>query len=266
MRLVGGVVLGAVALTACSASASVGGASLDQESVEAEIERDLTEFAGVAPEAIDCTGIADIEVDTNRYLHRRVGAFRWRRGAWWLHNLGSAIVLDVADLDRGSRVSVAPGSGIPLSFARSIVRFQAGSSTYELLVSQSAVTAPGEWSSTDDDDDDDDPTVTSSSVPLNREQRLLLAGLAQRRLRDPGAPLSSLATNREVAEHLGWTKTKFDRKLDNLCVKFATRGVPGLVGGQGSTAALRRERLIDHVLVVGLIGPDDLGDYEAAGQ
>ncbi len=63
MRLVGGVVLGAVALTACSASASVGGASLDQESVEAEIERDLTEFAGVAPEAIDCTGIADIEVD-----------------------------------------------------------------------------------------------------------------------------------------------------------------------------------------------------------
>ncbi|MEM9890592.1 MAG: hypothetical protein AAF962_06995 [Actinomycetota bacterium] len=210
--------------------------------------------------------VADIEVDTNRYLHRRVGAFRWRSDTWWLHNLGSAIVLEVADLASASRVSVAPGAAVPLSFARSIVRFQAGPSTYELVLTQAAVTAPAEaWVDDDDDDDDDEPTVTSSSVPLNREQRLLLAGLAQRRLRDPGAPVSSLATNREVTEHLGWTKTKFDRKLDNLCVKFANRGVPGLVGGQGSTAALRRERLIDHVLVVGLIGPDDLGDYEVAG-
>lgn len=209
--------------------------------------------------------VADIEVDTNRYLHRRVGAFRWRRGGWWLHNLGSAIVLEVADLASASRVSVAPGAAVPLSFARSIVRFQAGPSTYELLLNQSVLTAPTDTWADDDDDEDDEPTVTSSSVPLNTEQRLLLAGLAQRRLRDPGAPVSSLATNREVTEHLGWTKTKFDRKLDNLCVKFANRGVPGLVGGQGSTAALRRERLIDHVLVVGLIGPDDLGDYEVAG-
>ncbi len=209
--------------------------------------------------------VADIEVDTNRYLHRRVGAFRWRDGAWWLHNLGSAIVLDVADLSSASRVSVAPGAAVPLSFARSIVRFQAGPSTYELILTQASVAEQAEPWDDDDEEDDDEPTVTSSSVPLNQEQKLLLVGLAQRRLRDPGAPVSSLTTNREVTEHLGWTKTKFDRKLDNLCVKFANRGVPGLVGGQGSTAALRRERLIDHVLVVGLIGLDDLGDYEAAG-
>ncbi len=217
---------------------------------------------GASPMQTTFGRMADIEVDTNQYLHRRVGAFRWRDGAWWLHNLGSAIVLEVADLESASRISVAPGSALPLSFAQAVVRFQAGPSTYELLITQDSVTATTEpWF----DDEDDEPTVTSSSVPLNREQRLLLVGLAQRRLRDAGSPVSNLATNREVTEHLGWTKTKFDRKLDNLCVKFTNRGVPGLIGGQGSTAALRRERLIDHVLVVGLIGPDDLHDYEAAG-
>ena len=66
------------------------------------------EIVELSPPTLDGDGpmqttfgrVADIEIDTNRYLHRRVGAFRWRSGAWWLHNLGSAIVLEVADLAR----------------------------------------------------------------------------------------------------------------------------------------------------------------------
>ena len=46
--------------------------------------------------------------------------------------------------------------------------------------------------------------------------------------------VADLPTNRHVADRLGWTITKFNRKLDTLCVKFEKLGVAGLRGEQSA--------------------------------
>ncbi len=201
---------------------------------------------------------ADLEIDTNRYLHRRVGMFQERNATWWISNIGSAIAIEVCDDASPSRMTVAPGASAPLPFEKSIVRFQAGPSVYELVVDQPTTAI---FSSVDPVLEGT-PTISSSNTSLNHEQRLLLVGLAERRLIDRGAPRSAIPANREVCVRLGWSTTKFNRKLDNLCAKFDRLGIAGLKGDSGGLASKRRERLVDHVLTVGLIGPDDLALLE----
>ena len=197
---------------------------------------------------------ADLCIDTNPHLHRRLGVLRFHDGAWWLVNVGSAIALDICDSVTPSTMTIAPGASAPLPFATSTVRFSAGSSSYELRVDTPLAGGdlePG-------DPAEGETTVTASRVGLNHEQRLLLVTLGQRRLQNPALAISELPTNRQVAASLGWSVTKFNRKLDNLCAKFDRLGVSGLKGDIGGLALNRRERLVEHVITVGLITAADL--------
>lgn len=202
---------------------------------------------------------ADLEIDTNPYLHRRVGVFRQRNGDWWVSNTGSAIAIEVCDDASPSRLTVAPGTSTPVPFRDSVVRFQAGPSVYELNLAMPDSPSFDESPETTFGP----PTIASSEVPLNDEQRLLLVTLAEERLRDRGAPRSAIPPNRAVCQRLGWSTTKFNRKLDNLCAKFHRLGVAGLKGDSGALASNRRERLVDHVLTAGLISRADLELLEA---
>lgn len=202
---------------------------------------------------------ADLVIDTNRFLHRRLGAFRHIDGTWWLSNLGSSLPLDIIDTNSPSRLSLAPGASTPLPFVECRITFAAGQSSYELELEIEA----DEPALSDDPGTDETGTVTvtASTATLNPEQRLLLVTLAERRLREGIA--IELPTNREAAAKLGWTSTKFNRKLDNLCIKFDRLGVQGLKGDLGGLANARRERLIDYVVTVGIISPADLDLLEA---
>lgn len=201
---------------------------------------------------------ADIVIDTNPHLHRRLGRLRWHDGVWWLSNVGSAIALDVCDAASPSRMTIAPGTSAPVPFRSNQVRFKAGGAAYELLVT----TSQGH--------ELDDPsgllaastTIDGSRVALNHEQRLLLVALAERRLRDRTLPPSEIAPNRVVADRLGWALTKFNRKLDNLCARFDRLGVAGLKGDVAGLASNRRERLVDHAITAGLIRIEDLALLE----
>lgn len=196
---------------------------------------------------------ADLVVDSNRYLHRRLGTFRCRDGVWWLINVGSAIKLEVLDCGSPSALSLAPGTSTPLPFTECWVRFSAGPTPYELHVSIPGVDRP----QPDDRIDDGSTTIGASTVSLNEEQRDLLVALAEHRMRRT-APTQEMPTNREVAARLGWTITKYNRKLDNLCSKFDRLGVAGIKGDLGGMAVSRRERLVDHVVTAGIIRPQDL--------
>lgn len=195
---------------------------------------------------------AHLEVDTNPFLHRRVGIFRQRNGEWWLSNVGTAIAIEICDEGSPSRMTIAPGACTPMPFQTAVVRFQAGPSVYELIVDQPHSTSFGQI----EDVFDASPMKGLATVPLNYEQRLLLVALAELRLRDCGE--SSIPPNRTVASLLGWTTTKFNRKLDNLCAKFDRLGVSGLKGSSSGLASKRRERLVEHVLTIGLITRNDL--------
>ena len=63
-RFLGAGLIGAFVLTGCSFSASVGGASLDPESVEAAISNGFEEVSGLAVSTVDCSGIDELDVET----------------------------------------------------------------------------------------------------------------------------------------------------------------------------------------------------------
>ncbi|MFT3852334.1 MAG: hypothetical protein QM733_06320 [Ilumatobacteraceae bacterium] len=211
---------------------------------------------------------ADLVVDENRYLHRVLGRFVSNAGWWWLANLGSSIPITMSDAKSPSFTRLAPGATTVISFDSASVGFEAGGATYELLVDVLRDEA-ADPADADDDDDDVDPgwsaevTTTASSLPMSAEQRLLLVALAEAQLRDPAAVLD-LPTNRQIASSLGWTITKYNRKLDGLCVKFAAHGVSGLRGSTDALARDRRLRLVDHALHAGVVTPDDLPLLDAA--
>ena len=210
---------------------------------------------------------ADLVIDENRYLHRVVGRFAWTNGMWWLSNVGSAIPLAMADTDSPSFVRVAPGATVPIPFGSATLGFEAGGRSYELRVEVlSELTGFGLDPAAVESDPDGagaELTTTAASLPLTDEQRLLLVALAEPRLRDvPGS--EQLPTNRQIAHMFGWTITKFNRKLDGLCIKYAAAGVSGLRGSSDLLARDRRVRLTDHVVHAGIISAADLPLLDAA--
>ncbi len=70
--------------------------------------------------------------------------------------------------------------------------------------------------------------------------------------------MSEIPTSAKAAERLGWTVTRFNRKLDNVCDKLDRAGIPGLRGGRSSYATSRRVRLVEHALAARLVTRADL--------
>jgi hypothetical protein len=171
----------------------------------------------------------------------------------------------MADVDSPSFVRVAPGATVPIPFGSATLGFEAGGRTYELRVEVlSELTGFGlDPSAVEAETDGAELTTTASSLPLTDEQRLLLVALAEPRLRDvPGS--EQMPTNRQIAHMFGWTITKFNRKLDGLCIKYAAAGIGGLRGSSDLLARDRRVRLTDHVVHAGIISAADLPLLDAA--
>jgi len=194
----------------------------------------------------------DLEVDDNPYLHRVVGRFVFRQGLWWLQNLGTKITVEMRDRTTNSRLQIAAGQQAALVYRTFAVTFSAGPTHYEICGERSGgslvAEEPYESAGT--------ATIDFGVVPLSAEQHLLLVALCEMRLMS-GA--DQIPTNQALAARLGWTITKFNRKLDHLCAKLAREGVRGLRGGPDGLATDRRQALIEHAISVGLVARDDLG-------
>jgi hypothetical protein len=209
---------------------------------------------------------ADLVVDENPHLHRVLGRFQHWGGLWWLTNEGRSITMVVADEGSRSSAVVAPGSRVALTFRDAAIRFRAGVTDYALALRVPEPTEPVATVADDtavegaEDDDDDEAyvdTIGIGDVPLTDEQRLLLLALAEPTLRDPHGG-AELPANRAVARRLGWSITKFNRKLDNLCNRFSALGIGGLRGSVDQLATDRRRRLVEHAIESGLVTHADL--------
>ncbi len=201
----------------------------------------------------------DVIIDDNPYLHRRLGLLVHRSGLWWLCNVGTQIPLAVKDLTSRSQVILAPGREMALSFPAASVHFSAGRSNYEL-----ELTVP--WAGDRprlDAGEGDHPgvdggeTISLADLPLTIDQKRLIVALAEATLVEGTAEVN-LPSNRAAAHRLGWTITRFNRKLDNVCERLAKAGVSGLRGTAGVSAADRRIRLVEHAVSSGLVSCDDL--------
>lgn len=222
----------------------------------------LVEFCG-EEHVVDAGGhlgfgrVADLDIDTNPYLHRRLGRFVDRSGVWYLDHLGARTPMTVRDVHGPTSTVLAPGSTMALTHAEFVVSFAAGRVGYELrgaLAEQQwaiDMLGPEGLSGT--------RTLDWGRVELNDDQRLLLVAMCEPWLTVPGPVEGPLPSNRYNAQRLGWSPPKFNRKLDHLCEKLHRAGVAGVHGGAGDSALNRRRRLIQHAIEVGLVSPADLG-------
>jgi hypothetical protein len=200
---------------------------------------------------------AELDIDSNPFLHRELGRFVHQDRTWWMENVGSKLLLSVLCPRSRFSSTVPPGRRVALVTRTTVVRFSAGSANYELVAELShdlARSRPAMVTGTD--------TATGEVIQLNDEHRMLLCALAESRLQDPTGT-TALPSNQVVAKRLGWSVTKVNRKIDWLCSQYTRSGVKGLHGGGSSDSSDRRandrrRRLVDHVVATGTVTADDL--------
>jgi hypothetical protein len=205
----------------------------------------------------------DVEVDDNPYLHRTFLRVSHEAGFWWLTNTGSTLTATVADEQGLFQAFLNPGARIPLAMKKLLVWFTAGPTTYdfEIHVASPAfktVTAEAPGGGTDGSSEDEVGAATVGRVSLTPDQKLLIVALCEPFLRRREAGTSQIPSSAVAAERLGWTLTRFNRKLDNVCQKLADAGTRGLHGGVGKLATNRKARLVEHALSTKIVTEDDL--------
>jgi hypothetical protein len=203
----------------------------------------------------------DLALDDNPYLHRRFLRITHAAGLWWLANVGTRMSATVSDAAGGVQSWLSPGTSIPLVFPSTSIVFTAGPTTYELL----ARLEPAPYAEIRADEPEAGAT-TIGMIPFTTSQRQLIVALCEPMLRRDGTGLSEIPTSAEAAARLGWTTTRFNRKLDNVCDKLDRVGVKGLRGGSGGLATNRRARLVEYAVASRLVTPADLELLELATE
>ena len=197
----------------------------------------------------------DLALDDNPFLHRRFLVLQWQNGLWWVVNVGSRLGTTVAEAEGSSRSWVAPGARVPLVFPRMALVFTAGATTYEILLE-----VPGPlYEVNPPEPGPSQGETTVGQVSLTPSQHLLILSLAEPWLRRTGTGPVDLPRNADAAARLGWSMTRFNRKLDNVCEKLDRVGVRGLRGGRVAGAASnRRTALVEHAVSTLMVTAEDL--------
>lgn len=201
---------------------------------------------------------ADIVLDNaNPFLHRVFLEVEYSNHQWTLKNVGTNLSATIAIDDGVMRAWLAPGGIIPLSFNKVVVWFTAGETTYEFEIHQrNAIFESAEIRQ--DIAENGERTMDARSIPLTPDQKLLVVVLAEDVLRRGNREPGSIPTSARAADRLGWTITKFNRKLDNVCGKYAQMGVRGLHGGPGRLANSRKARLVEYTVSANIVTKEDL--------
>jgi len=194
-----------------------------------------------------------LAIDDNPFLHRHFLRLHRSDTLWWLVNVGTRLTATVTDGAGRVQAWLAPGARLPVVFHATSVIFTAGPTTYELAI---YVDAP-QFAETGVTHSDQGIT-TVGNVSLTPTQHILLVALAEPMLRREGAGMSDIPSSASAAERLGWSTTRLNRKLDNVCEKLDRAGVPGLRGGAGKYATNRRARLVEHAIASRLVTRADL--------
>lgn len=203
----------------------------------------------------------DIAVDDNPYLHRRLLELTYHEDMVWLANVGASTTVTLSDVDGLLQSWLSPGARVPLVFPQTVLWFTAGPTTYEL-----DVYVPDAPFVTSPDVQAGDGATTIGRVSFTPDQRLLVVALAEDILRRGNRGAGAIPPSARAAQRLGWTITKFNRKLDNVCEKLARMGVRGLVSDDRGAASNRRSRLVEYTLAARLVTAADLAWLDALDE
>ena len=171
----------------------------------------VVEFAGerhLVSDRLTFGRSGDIELDTNRHLHRLVGEFARRDGVWWLTNLGTRVFVTLVAED-GSRADLAPGASHALTSEHGSVRIAVGTARYQLGYE---LPAAGERPDTPQPPPGDGRTVEFEAVLTPREVDFLVT--FARPLMEGGH--GQLPTYSEVAELWGVAPKTLDNTVQTI--------------------------------------------------
>ena len=197
--------------------------------------------------------VGSLAIDDNPFLHRNFLVIESHNGLWWVTNVGSRIAVTVAETTGMLQSWIGPGSQIPLVVHDMSLVFTAGPTTYEI-----DLTVPDTMYEVSSTGREEAGETTIGQVTLTPSQRLLILALAENWLKRVGTGPSDIPRSEEAASRLGWTQTRFNRKLDNVCDKLDRLGVKGLRGGQGVHATYHRARLVEYAVASQLVTVEDL--------
>lgn len=199
----------------------------------------------------------DLIIDDNPYLHRDFLMISFADGFWWVHNVGTRLPVQMSDQLGLMRAVLAPGARSPLVFETTWLVFDAGATSYEIELRAPVhgyAMAPKSSAI---------GQTTIGAIDFTESQLLAIIALAEPSLRNPGSGAEVLPTSVEAARRLGWTLTRFNRKLDNVCEKLERAGVSGLRGTQQAGAANRRAKLVEYASAALLVTAADLALLDA---
>jgi len=239
----------------------------------------------------------DLNLDVGQSLPARLLELRQVNRLWFLEQTAAGAAVSLSDRDGLWHAELDPGRVVPLVFDHHLVRINARG-TYEVelhlsdpvftrvanRVGAAASAGPVPWSASmgpqassvgssglgsagtgasagagsDGAANGVMADLRSRAVRLTLEQRVLLVSLAAPVLQRGDMALSEIASSVQAAQQLGWSVTKFNRKLDTICARLSAAGFTGLHGGSNHPALNRRTRLVQLVVAAGLIGPADL--------
>lgn len=188
--------------------------------------------------------VGDLVIDDNPYLHRSFLKLSFSEGFWWLWNIGNRTAVQLSDSRGLSRSTLTPGSRMPLVFGQTLVTFMAGPYSYEIALN---VDEPA-FESVDETHTPVSGETTIGATTFTESQLLAILSLAEPLLRRVGTGAWEVPTAVQAAKRLGWTQTRFNRKLDNVCDKLDRLGVKGLKGSPGKQALGRRSVLAEYAV------------------
>ena len=142
------------------------------------------------------------------------------------------------------------------------ISFSAGPTAYEVIL---MLDAPPEISGSIDAVVDG--TATLGRIELTHDQKLMLVVLSESALRNGMSGMGDIPSAAAAAARIGWTRKRFEKKIDNVCDRLSTAGVRGLKGDLGNQAVSRRVRLVEYAVTTRLVAPEDLHMLDdAAGE
>ena len=213
---------------------------------------EIVELEGDEPFVIGRDG--DLVVDDNPYLHRRFLEISLQGEIWWLTNVGNHISATVNDPGSAVHAWLAPGGQVPIVHGETKISFSAGPTSYELII---MLDAPPEAAASLDDMIEG--TATIGRIELTHDQKLMLVVLAESALRYGMSGMSDIPSAAAASSRIGWTRKRFEKKIDNVCDRLSTAGVRGLKGDLGNQAVSRRVRLVEYAVSTRLVSAEDLG-------
>lgn len=198
--------------------------------------------------ASTCTAVlptADLGVS------RTSGSLRYHDGSWWLHNDSSSSVLNLLG-DRGFRVDLPPGLGVPLQQWHAKVTVTGSLDRYVLRLRLPDLDEVPDPEGKAPQAGERAVTTTRYRVRLTDSDRLVLAArfepyLTWRHAGDP-SPRSA----RDAAERIGWQAHAVSKRCENIRERYMRLGAPGL---RGPRALDELARLL---ISTGQLSADDL--------